>query len=74
MYREFSGINWIDALNKALAFKKEHLADTQMIDFLKYCGKCHEGDMYYILYDDKKGIDEQEENKRRLGKYFKSNK
>ena len=51
MYREFSGTNWIDALNKALKFKKEYLVDTQMIDFLKFCGKCHEGDIYYILYD-----------------------
>lgn len=74
MYKEFSGINWIDALNKALAFWKENLANTKMIDYLKFCSKCREGDMYYILYNNEKGIDEQRENKKRLGKYFGSDK
>jgi len=72
-YKEFSGINWIDALNKALEFWKENLAHTRMIDFIKFCSKCREGDIYYILYNDKKGIDEQKRNKERFRKYFGSN-
>lgn len=74
MYKEFSGINWINALNNALKFWKSDLADTEMIDFLKFCGKCQEGEVYYILYNDKKGLNEQNENKRRLGKYFSTDR
>lgn len=74
MYREFSGANWIEALNKAIKFKRQYFMDTQMIDFFKFCGKCQEGNMYYILYNDKKGMDEQEDNKRRLRKYFETDK